>query len=102
MGGGMVGRLWARNDEERAAALEQGYDLDEILDTDRLCGGDNIFFSCTGVTDGDLLQGVRYEGPRGATTESLVTRSRSGTVRRITARHDRDKLRALIGDQRLG
>jgi fructose-1,6-bisphosphatase II len=102
MGGGMVGRLWPRSEEERAAAIEQSYDLDEILDTDRLCGGDNIFFSCTGVTDGDLLQGVRYEGPRGATTESLVTRSRSGTVRRIVARHDRDKLRALIGDLRLG
>src|SRR4029077_1564948 len=60
------------------------------------------FFACTGVTDGDLLQGVRYEGPRGATTESLVTRSRSGTVRRISARHDREKLRSLIGDLRLG
>src|SRR3954452_19464075 len=101
MGGGMVGRLWARNDEERAAAVEQNYDLDEVLDKDRLCGGDNIFFSCTGVTDGDLLQGVRYEGARGATTESLVTRSRSGTVRRIFARHDRQKLRALVGE-RLG
>jgi fructose-1,6-bisphosphatase II len=54
------------------------------------------------VTDGDLLQGVRYEGPRGATTESLVTRSRSGTVRRVFARHDRDKLRQLVGDLRLG
>jgi fructose-1,6-bisphosphatase II len=53
------------------------------------------------VTDGDLLQGVRYEGPQGATTESLVTRSRSGTVRRIMARHDRQKLRALVGE-RLG
>jgi fructose-1,6-bisphosphatase II len=101
MGGGMIGRLWPRNDEERTAALEQGYDLDEVLDKDRLCGGDNIFFSCTGVTDGDLLQGVRYEGARGATTESLVTRSRSGTVRRIFARHDREKLRALVGE-RLG
>jgi fructose-1,6-bisphosphatase II len=101
MGGGMVGRLWPRNDEERTAAIEQGYDLEEVLDQDRLVGGDNIFFSCTGVTDGDLLQGVRYEGPRGATTESLVTRSRSGTVRRIFARHDRQKLRALVGE-RLG
>ena len=64
--------------------------------------GENQFFACTGVTDGDLLQGVRYEGPRGATTESLVTRSRSGTVRRIMARHDREKLRQLVGDLRLG
>src|SRR5204862_5091595 len=62
MGGGMIGRLWPRNDEERQAAIEQGYDLDEVLDESRLCGGDNIFFAATGVTDGDLLQGVRYEG----------------------------------------
>jgi fructose-1,6-bisphosphatase II len=101
MGASMIGRLWPRDDEERQAALDQGYDLAEVLDHDRLCGGDNIFFACTGVTDGDLLQGVRYEGPRGATTESLVTRSRSGTVRRIFARHDREKLRALVGE-RLG
>src|SRR3954466_11728615 len=101
MGGGMVGRLWPRNDEERQAAIDQGYDLDEVLDKDRLCGGENQFFACTGVTDGDLLQGVRYEGPRGATTESLVTRSRSGTVRRIFARPHRDKPRALLGE-RLG
>jgi fructose-1,6-bisphosphatase II len=101
MGGGMIGRLWPRNDEERTAAIEQNYDLDEILDQDRLCGGENIFFSCTGVTDGDLLQGVRYEGAGGATTQSLVTRSRSGTIRRIDARHDRAKLRALVGE-RLG
>jgi fructose-1,6-bisphosphatase II len=102
MGGGMIGRLWPRNEEERQAALDEGYDLDEVLTKDRLCGGENQFFACTGVTDGDLLQGVRYEGPRGATTESLVTRSRSGTVRRIMARHDREKLRALVGDARLG
>src|SRR5437660_1794316 len=101
MGGGIIGRLWPRNDEERQAAIDQGYDLEEVLDQDRLCGGDNIFFACTGVTDGDLLQGVRYEGPRGATTESLVTRSRSGTVRRVFARHDREKLRRLVGE-RLG
>jgi fructose-1,6-bisphosphatase II len=101
MGGGMVGRLWPRNDDERQAAVDQGYNLDEVLDKDRLCGGENQFFACTGVTDGDLLQGVRYEGPQGATTESLVTRSRSGTVRRIMARHDRQKLRQLVGE-RLG
>jgi fructose-1,6-bisphosphatase II len=101
MGGGMIGRLWPRDDEEKQAAIDQGYDLDEVLDKDRLCGGENQFFACTGVTDGDLLQGVRYEGPRGATTESLVTRSRSGTVRRIFARHDREKLRRLVGE-RLG
>lgn len=102
MGGGMIGRLWPRDEEERKAALDLGYDLEEVLDKHRLCGGENQFFACTGVTDGDLLQGVRYEGPQGATTESLVTRSRSGTVRRINARHDREKLRQLVGDLRLG
>ena len=64
---------------------------------DDLVRGDNAFFSATGVTDGDVLEGVRYEGVRGASTESLVMRSRSGTVRRIQSRHDRDKLRALTG-----
>src|SRR3954467_8070348 len=102
MGGGMIGRLWPRDEDERKAAIDEGYDLEEVLDKNRLCGGENQFFACTGVTDGDLLQGVRYEGPRGATTESLVTRSRSGTVRRISARHDREKLRQLVGDLRLG
>ena len=99
MGGGFVGRLWPRNDDERRAAIELGYDLDEQLTTERLVGGDDIFFSVTGVTDGDLLQGVRYEGPGGASTESLVARSRSGTVRRIFARHDREKLRRLVGEK---
>ena len=64
---------------------------------DRLVAGDDVFFSATGVTDGDVLQGVRYQGDRGATTESLVMRSRSGTVRRVSARHDRTKLRTLTG-----
>ena len=69
----------------------------KILDCDDLVAGDDVFFSATGVTDGDVLQGVRYQGGRGASTESLVMRSRSGTVRRIAARHDREKLRALTG-----
>ena len=64
---------------------------------DDLVKGENCFFSATGVTDGDMLQGVHYEGTRGATTESLVMRSRSGTVRRIACRHDRTKLRELTG-----
>ena len=64
---------------------------------DDLVKGENCFFSATGVTDGDMLQGVHYEGARGATTESLVMRSRSGTVRRIASRHDRTKLRQLTG-----
>ncbi len=97
IGGQLLGRLWPRNDEERTAAVEAGYDLDRVLDCDALVAGEDVFFSATGVTDGDVLEGVRYQGDRGATTESLVMRSRSGTVRRVSARHDRAKLRALSG-----
>jgi fructose-1,6-bisphosphatase II len=95
IGGQLVGRLWPRSDEERTAAVDAGYDLDKLLTCDDLVQGENAFFSATGVTDGDVLQGVRYQGDRGATTESLVMRSRSGTVRRIHARHDRAKMRAM-------
>src|SRR3954451_25198569 len=95
IGGRLIGRLWPRDDEERRAAVDAGYDLERVLTEEYLCGGTDVFFSATGVTDGDVLQGVRYEGSRGATTESLVMRSRSGTVRRISARHDRTKLREL-------
>jgi fructose-1,6-bisphosphatase II len=97
IGGQLLGRLWSRNEEERAAALDAGYELSRVLTCDDLVKGEDVFFSATGVTDGDVLQGVRYQGDRGATTESLVMRSRSGTVRRISARHDRSKLRALTG-----
>ena len=97
IGGQMLGRLWPRNEEERNAATDAGYDLGRVLNCDDLVSGDDVFFSATGVTDGDVLQGVRYQGGLGATTESLVMRSRSGTVRRISARHDRAKLRALTG-----
>jgi fructose-1,6-bisphosphatase II len=96
LGGGLVGKLWPRDDEERQAALDQGYDLDKQLTQDDLVRGDDCFFAATGVTDGDVLQGVRYQGARSATTESLVMRSRSGTVRRVHARHDRTKLRTLV------
>jgi fructose-1,6-bisphosphatase II len=72
-----------------------------VLTCDDLVAGDDCFFSATGVTDGDVLQGVRYIGAQGASTESLVMRSRSGTVRRVQARHDRSKLRA-ISEARLG
>ena len=95
IGGQLLGRLWPRDDAERTAAIEAGYDLDRVLTCDDLIAGDDAFFSAPGVTDGDVLQGVRYQGDRGASTESLVMRSRSGTVRRIFARHDRAKLRAL-------
>jgi fructose-1,6-bisphosphatase II len=97
IGGQLLGRLWPRNDEERQAAIDAGYDLARVLDCDALVAGEDVFFSATGVTDGDVLQGVRYQGDRGATSESLVMRARSGTVRRISARHDRAKLRALTG-----
>jgi fructose-1,6-bisphosphatase II len=95
IGGQLLGRLWPRDDEERQAAVSAGYDLEQVLTCDDLVRGDDAFFSATGVTDGDVLQGVRYQGDRGATTESLVMRSRSGTVRRISARHDRAKMRAM-------
>ena len=74
------------------AAVAAGYDLDAVLLTDDLVRGDNCFFAATGITDGELLQGVRYHD-FGATTQSLVMRSRSGTVRLVSARHPLDKLR---------
>jgi fructose-1,6-bisphosphatase II len=96
-GGGLIGRLAPRDDDERQRAVDAGYDVDRVLTQDDLVKGDNCFFCATGVTDGDVLEGVRYEGSRGASTESLVMRSRSGTVRRIQSRHDRAKLRQLTG-----
>jgi fructose-1,6-bisphosphatase II len=86
MGGAIQGKLWPRNDSERSEALAAGYDLDEVLTTDRLVAGDNCFFAATGITDGELLQGVHYSRG-GASTQSLVMRSRSGTVRLIEAHH---------------
>lgn len=91
MGGAQLGRLWPRNDGERTAAEEAGYDVDRVLDTDDLVAGDNCFFAATGITDGNLLQGVHFVRG-GATTQSLVMRSLSGTVRLIDARHRADKL----------
>jgi fructose-1,6-bisphosphatase II len=97
LGGQMLGRLWPRDDEERRAALDDGYDLEKVLGVDDLVGGSDVFFAATGVTDGDLLEGVRYLGDGHATTDSLVMRSRSGTVREVKARHDRAKLREVTG-----
>jgi fructose-1,6-bisphosphatase II len=94
IGGQLLGRLYPRDDAERDAATAAGYELDRVLTCHDLVTGDNCFFSATGVTDGDVLGGVRYDGAS-ATTESLVMRSRSGTVRRISARHDRAKMRAM-------
>lgn len=91
MGGEIQGRLWPRDDNERAAAIAAGYDLDQVLTTDDLVSGDDCFFAATGVTDGELLRGVHYDR-RGASTESLVMRSRTGTVRRIQAQHQLKKL----------
>ena len=97
LGGSLLGRLWPRDDDERKAAIDAGYDLEEVLDVERLVSGDDVFFAATGVTDGDLLQGVRYTRGGKATTESLVMRSRSGTVRTVSARHDQAKLREVTG-----
>jgi fructose-1,6-bisphosphatase II len=87
----MFGRLWPRDDDERRAALDQGYDLDRVLTIDDLVRGQNVFFAATGVTDGELLRGVRFDR-RGAITQSLSMRSKSGTTRQIDARHQLSKL----------
>jgi len=94
IGGEIQGRLWPRNDGERQAAIDAGYDLERVLTTDDLVRGDNCFFAVTGITDGEVLKGVHYDS-RGATTQSLVMRSKSGTVRVIDARHRLDKLRSF-------
>jgi fructose-1,6-bisphosphatase II len=90
--GQMLGRLWARSDAEREAAEAADYDLDAVLTQDDLVSADDCFISCTGITQGSLLRGVSFDR-RGATTESLVMRSKSGTVRVIRARHRLSKLR---------
>lgn len=91
MGGEIQGRLWPRHDAERQLAIDAGYDLDQVLTTDDLVSGDNCFFAATGVTDGDLLRGVRFDSEY-CTTQSLVMRSKSGTVRLDNARHRLSKL----------
>jgi fructose-1,6-bisphosphatase II len=91
MGGVLAGRLWPRNDAERAAATDLGYDLGAVLMTDDLVAGDNCFFAATGITDGDLVKGVHYANGQ-AHTQSLVMRSKSGTVRFVEAHHSLDKL----------
>ena len=87
----MYGRLWPRDDKEREAAQDAGYDLEKVLDIDDLVRGDNVFFAATGVTDGELLRGVRFDR-RGSLTQSLSMRSKSGTSRQIDARHQLSKL----------
>jgi fructose-1,6-bisphosphatase II len=94
VGGVIQGKLWPRNEEERQSLIDDGYDLDRVLTTDDLVGGRDVFFAATGVTTGALLRGVRYTR-EGAITDSIVMRSRSGTVRRIEAHHSFEKLELI-------
>lgn len=94
MGGVIQGKLWPKDDEERQKAIDAGHDLDRVLSTDDLVTGDNCFFVATGITTGELLAGVRY-GSGTATTQSLVMRSRSGTIREITSHHRLDKVASI-------
>ena len=96
VGGGIQAKLWPRNDEERQRLLAAGYDLDRVLRTEDLVSGDDVFVAATGVTTGALLRGVRYVRG-GAITDSIALRSRSGTVRRIEARHQLSKLEKFTG-----
>jgi fructose-1,6-bisphosphatase II len=91
LGGAIQGKLYPRNDEERASLLADGFDLDQVLDADTLAAGDDLFFAATGITDGYLLEGVRYWSD-GATTFSMVMRSRSGTIRYVKSDHRFEKL----------
>ncbi|MFD1660982.1 class II fructose-bisphosphatase [Streptomyces caeni] len=93
LGGTIQGKLWPKDDEERQRAIDAGHDLDRVLMTDDLVSGENVFFVATGITDGELLRGVRYRSET-ATTDSIVMRSKSGTVRRIDSVHRLSKLRA--------
>jgi fructose-1,6-bisphosphatase II len=93
LGGTIQGKLWPKDDEERQRAIDAGHDLDRVLTTDDLVSGENVFFVATGITDGELLRGVRYRSET-ATTDSIVMRSKSGTVRRIESEHRLSKLRA--------
>jgi fructose-1,6-bisphosphatase II len=96
VGGGIQARLWPRNDEERQRLLDAGLDPARVLRTDDLVSGQDVFVAATGVTTGSLLQGVQYT-PGGAVTDSIVMRSRSGTVRRVVAQQSLAKLSALTG-----
>jgi fructose-1,6-bisphosphatase II len=97
MGGAIQAKLWPRNDDERRALLDAGYDIDRVLTAHDLVSGDDVFVAATGVTGGSLLRGVRA-GAHEVETESIVMRSRSGTVRRIAAYHPSEKLRNLRKD----
>jgi fructose-1,6-bisphosphatase II len=101
LGGAIQGKLWPRTDDERQALVDEGFDLDRVLTTDDLVGGDDVFVAATGVTDGALMHGVRYTAG-GAETASFVMRSRSGTTRRIEATHRWGKLDAIAGERYTG
>src|SRR6188508_719457 len=101
LGGALQGRLWPRNDEERQSLIDAGVDLERVLTTNDLVSGDDVFVAATGVTSGVFLRGVRVTGP-GVETESIVMRSRSGTVRRIAAYHPSEKVRQLMKGDRDG
>jgi fructose-1,6-bisphosphatase II len=96
VGGVIQGRLWPKDDDERQRAIDAGHDLDpdHILTTDDLVTGDDCFFVASGITDGELMQGVHFRA-HGATSQSLVMRSRSGTVRLISSEHQFEKLNAI-------
>ncbi|HEX9380567.1 MAG TPA: class II fructose-bisphosphatase, partial [Gaiellaceae bacterium] len=96
VGGGIQAKLWPRDDEERQKLVDEGLDPERVLATDDLVAGNDVFVAATGVTTGSLLRGVRYL-PNGAITDSIVMRSRSGTVRRIEATHHLEKLQAFTG-----
>ena len=93
MGGEILGKLWPRDDAERARAIEAGHDLSQVLTTSDLVTGENVFFVATGITDGEIMEGVRYRS-NACTTHSIVMRSKSGTIRDIRSRHSLDKLTA--------
>ncbi len=94
MGGEIQAKLWPRDDTERAYAAENGHDLDAVLGNDQLVSGDNVFFAATGITTGELLDGVDYDGAT-VTTHSVVMRSKTGSIRWMHATHDLAKLQAL-------
>jgi fructose-1,6-bisphosphatase II len=98
LGGAIQGRLWPRNDEERRQAIDAGYDLTRVLTLRDLVNSDDIFFAATGVTDGVLLQGVR-QTKNCVYTQSLVMRSRSGTIRTINAEHNLSKLKEIGAEE---
>jgi fructose-1,6-bisphosphatase II len=98
LGGAMQGRLWPRDDAERQKLIDTGYDVERVLTHDDLVAGADLFVAATGVTDGALLRGVRFQDGS-ALTESIVMRSRSGTIRRVSAEHRLEKLSQLTGER---